>query len=76
MPVPQGVASSPSASFRTNQSLPDFDGLDLAILAADTEYPVLAEVAGTLLWRVGSPARGAFYEDAPYVPVERPSLIR
>ncbi|WP_329269593.1 hypothetical protein [Streptomyces sp. NBC_01451] len=45
-------------------------------MAADTEYPVLAEVAGTLLWRVGSPARGAFYEDAPYVPVERPSLIR
>ncbi|MGW1714775.1 hypothetical protein [Streptomyces sp. NBC_00075] len=55
--------------------MPDFDGLDLAILAADVDHPVLAEVAETLCRRAGSPARGAFYEDAPYVPVERPFLL-
>jgi len=76
LPVLQGVKPSHVARRDSAQPLPGFGRLDLAILAAGADHPVLAEVAETIRQRAGSPVRGAFYEDSPYVPPEQPSPLR
>lgn len=58
---PAAARSGPSA-----EPLPDFEGVDVAGLAARTEHAVLGEVAALLLrnWPSGEDAV-AYYEDGP-----------
>ncbi|MFJ6747256.1 MULTISPECIES: YxD-tail cyclophane-containing RiPP peptide [unclassified Streptomyces] len=58
---PAAARSGPSA-----EPLPDFEGVDVAGLAARTDHAVLGEVAALLLrnWPSGEDAV-AYYEDGP-----------
>ncbi|MFH8571544.1 YxD-tail cyclophane-containing RiPP peptide [Streptomyces sp. NPDC017993] len=61
IPPTEPAASGPSA-----EPLPDFRGVDVAVLAARTDHTVLGEVAALLLrnWPSAQDAV-AYYEDGP-----------